>query len=147
MEEGTAQPSPPLPKLLADANSFSPTGVEFAAELYDFLVQDVKRDFPNVQNYVKVTLVEGTHASHLRCINVLTTIAANSLLTSFDTNLGGYALKVLRKHKVEVLTGVSVKEIEKGCLTLSTGKKIDFGLCVWSTGIGNLIPAHSKQQP
>ena len=38
----------------------SPTGVEFAAELYDFLEQDVRKDFPDVNKYVKVTLVEGS---------------------------------------------------------------------------------------
>eukprot|EP01087_Luapelamoeba_hula_P019438 TRINITY_DN6439_c0_g1_i1.p1 TRINITY_DN6439_c0_g1~~TRINITY_DN6439_c0_g1_i1.p1 ORF type:complete len:525 (+),score=63.93 TRINITY_DN6439_c0_g1_i1:72-1646(+) len=96
-----------------------PTGVEFAAELYDFLRQDVKRAFSEVQPYVRVTLVE----------------ASNNVLTAFDEKLAEYAKKTLQNHRVTVLTGISVREIEKGQLTLSNGDKLDFGLCVWSTGI------------
>lgn len=77
---------------------------------------------------------------YLWCISIpLTSFlsASNSLLTSFDSTLGAYAWRILKTHNVEILTGVAVKEIEKGLITLSNGQKMDFGLCVWSTGIGS----------
>lgn len=39
-----------------------PTGVEFAAELHDFVVEDLVKLYPMVKNFVKITLLEaGDH--------------------------------------------------------------------------------------
>lgn len=37
-----------------------PTGVEFAAELHDFVNEDVVKLYPMVQNFVKITVLEAT---------------------------------------------------------------------------------------
>lgn len=37
-----------------------PTGVEFAAQLHDFVSEDVVRLYPKVKDFVKITLVEAT---------------------------------------------------------------------------------------
>lgn len=37
-----------------------PTGVEFAAELHDFVNEDVVKLYPKVQEFVKITLLEAT---------------------------------------------------------------------------------------
>jgi NADH:ubiquinone reductase (non-electrogenic) len=39
-----------------------PTGVEFAAELHDFLVEDLVKLYPAVQKFVKITIIQsGEH--------------------------------------------------------------------------------------
>lgn len=39
-----------------------PTGVEFAAELHDFAIEDLAKLYPEVKNLVKITLLEaGDH--------------------------------------------------------------------------------------
>lgn len=39
-----------------------PTGVEFAAELHDFVIEDLANLYPNVKDFVKISLLEaGDH--------------------------------------------------------------------------------------
>lgn len=39
-----------------------PTGVEFAAELHDFVIEDLAKLYPNLKSYVTITLLEaGDH--------------------------------------------------------------------------------------
>lgn len=39
-----------------------PTGVEFAAELHDFVTEDLAKLYPTVKDYAKITLLEaGDH--------------------------------------------------------------------------------------
>lgn len=39
-----------------------PTGVEFAAELHDFVHEDISKLYPSLKEYVKITLLEaGDH--------------------------------------------------------------------------------------
>lgn len=39
-----------------------PTGVEFAAELHDFVIEDLAKLYPNLKDYVTITLLEaGDH--------------------------------------------------------------------------------------
>lgn len=39
-----------------------PTGVEFAAELHDFIIEDITKIYPSVKELVKITLIQsGDH--------------------------------------------------------------------------------------
>jgi NADH:ubiquinone reductase (non-electrogenic) len=39
-----------------------PTGVEFTAELHDFLVEDLVKIYPAIQDFVKITIIQsGEH--------------------------------------------------------------------------------------
>lgn len=39
-----------------------PTGVEFAAEMHDFLVEDLVKLYPAIQDFVKITIIQsGEH--------------------------------------------------------------------------------------
>eukprot|EP01090_Pellita_catalonica_P018821 TRINITY_DN619_c0_g1_i2.p1 TRINITY_DN619_c0_g1~~TRINITY_DN619_c0_g1_i2.p1 ORF type:complete len:440 (-),score=51.04 TRINITY_DN619_c0_g1_i2:459-1778(-) len=95
-----------------------PTGVEFAGELYDFLTSDIKRAFPEVTPFIKVSLVE----------------ASPSVLGSFNEALSTYAKKQLADHGVHLYTGISVKKVHGREIELSNGQVLRYGLCVWSTG-------------
>lgn len=97
-----------------------PTGVEFAAELHDFVTQDVRRWFPDMQDHVQITLLE----------------AKGEILTQFDAKLGAYAQRHFSRMRVTVRTESMVKEVREDSVILNTGEEIPCGLVVWSTGIG-----------
>jgi NADH:ubiquinone reductase (non-electrogenic) len=67
-------------------------GVEFAGTLADFLRGDLKRKYPELMPYVKVTLLQ----------------SAQSILTMFSASLQGQALKNFERTGVTVRTGVKV---------------------------------------
>ncbi|KAJ8908013.1 hypothetical protein NDN08_008112 [Rhodosorus marinus] len=103
-----------------------PTGCEFAAELTDFINQDVGRAYPNAFS----------GSTHL-WPRVILLEASGELLGAFDTSLRSYALRKLHKSgNCEVRLGAAVERVEPGVIVLKGGEKIRCGLVVWSTGIG-----------
>lgn len=44
-------------------------------------------------------------------------------------------MKTFQSRKIDVRTGVSVKEVRRHEIELTDGTIIPFGLCVWSTGL------------
>lgn len=95
-----------------------PTGVEFAAELSDFMHQDLRRLYPLLRQYVSITIVE----------------AGGHILNSFDASLQAYAEDKYRRNGIQVKTGLAVKKVEHRQFTLSDGTVLKFGLALWSTG-------------
>eukprot|EP01136_Pigoraptor_vietnamica_P010554 Opistho-1_new@48317 len=96
-----------------------PTGVEFAAELHDFVMQDVRRLLPGVQHGINVTLVE-----------------AQQILPSFDENLRKFAeQKMATREGMRLLRGQVVRVTDKD-VQLNDGTSLPAGLVVWSTGVG-----------
>ena len=96
-----------------------PTSVEFAAEVYDFLTEDVSRWYPELLPDINVKLIE----------------AGNHILGTFHSSLVEYTEKLFTSRSIEVISNVSVKEIKSNVAELSTGEVLPFGLMVWSTGI------------
>ncbi len=97
-----------------------PTGVEFAAELHDFVMQDVRRWYPDMEKRVEITLLE----------------ARGQILSQFDAKLGAYAQRHFGRMRVNIRTESMVKEVREDRVVLSTGEEISCGLVVWSTGLG-----------
>jgi NADH dehydrogenase FAD-containing subunit len=96
-----------------------PTSVEFAAELHDFIISDVRRFFPNINiDEIKINLIE----------------ASEHILGTFDNTLSSYTEKHFQRQKINLLLKSRVKEVKPGELHLVDGRVIPFGLCVWSTG-------------
>ncbi|KAK9843007.1 hypothetical protein WJX74_005543 [Apatococcus lobatus] len=95
-----------------------PTGVEFAGELTDFIQKDLHKIDPARASDIKVTLIE-----------------AVELLSAFDGRLREYASQRLTRRGIKIVKGL-VKEIRETDLTLDNGDKMEYGLCVWSTGVG-----------
>lgn len=96
-----------------------PTGVEASAEIYDFINQDLKKLFPREYLDVKITILE----------------AAGNVLSMFDENLQDYARKRFQRLSIKVKTGTKVKEIQKNCVILDDGSRIECGFVLWSAGI------------
>ncbi|MGB2867246.1 MAG: FAD-dependent oxidoreductase [Bacteroidota bacterium] len=100
-----------------------PTGVEFAAEMHDFLTEDLQKSYPDLagdEHIVRITLLE----------------AAEQILNSFDAVLSDYTRRLFQRQRIEVRTGSLVTKVEKNRILLKDGTVIPCGLIVWSTGVG-----------
>ncbi len=95
-----------------------PTGVEFAAELHDFLMKDLADAYPGVASRARIILLE----------------AGPSLLGAFDRTLAEYTSKRFRRARIEVRTQARVVNVGADHLDLHEGGGIPFGLLVWATG-------------
>ena len=109
-----------------------PTGVEFAAELYDLCMDDLARLFPDLAPLVRITLYD----------------VAPNILSMFDKSLSDYATTMYSRRGISVRTSSNIQELRKGlpgmndagneagCLTLKTKEEgeVGIGMCVWSTG-------------
>lgn len=95
-----------------------PTGVEFGAELYDFVKQDVTRLYVHERSNVRVTLIE-----------------ARQILPSFDEKLRTFAESKMRQRDQFELLQSSVTQVCADHIQLKDGEKLPCGLVVWSTGL------------
>jgi NADH dehydrogenase FAD-containing subunit len=109
-----------------------PTGIEFAAELHDLIHEDLKKIYPELMPFVRISLYD----------------VAPKVLPMFDQALAKYAMEVFARQGIEVCTehhlegirvadgtlgsahgGLSIKMKEYGA------EEIQAGLVVWSTGL------------
>ncbi|KAJ3151936.1 NADH:ubiquinone oxidoreductase [Geranomyces variabilis] len=99
-----------------------PTGVEYAAELYDFLQEDLASWYPELAPKIKITLVE----------------ALPHVLPSFSKELIDYTEKHFAEAKMKILSNTMVKEVKQKELIVQNPQKqiesIPYGLLVWATG-------------
>jgi len=99
-----------------------PTGIEYAAELRDFVQGDISKWYPELANKFKVLLVE----------------AMPSVLPMFSSKLVDYTMKTFKDNNIEVLTRHQVKDCgPKSVLVKAPSgedKEIPFGLLVWAAG-------------
>lgn len=116
-----------------------PTGVEFAAELRDFIEQDGPKYYPQLLKYVRIKVIE----------------ASKTVLAPFDEDLQNEAIKQLRRtitiddpevrnlipegfQLTELLLESSVKEVKENVIDLNDGTSLHYGLAVWAAGNGPL---------
>lgn len=114
-----------------------PTGIEFAAELRDFVEQDGPKYYPNLLKFVRIKVIE----------------ASNTILAPFDKSLQEEAVKQLQRQMilpspdvrqllperyelVELLLDSSVKEVGSNTIFLKDCFQIPYGLAVWAAGNG-----------
>ena len=95
-----------------------PTGVEFGAELYDFITEDVTRLFSQEKNLVRVTLIE-----------------ANEILPSFDRKLRTFAERKFKQRKNYEVLKSRVVEVGRDYVKVEDGTKLPCGMVLWSTGL------------
>ncbi|KAI8942382.1 hypothetical protein NX059_000457 [Plenodomus lindquistii] len=105
-----------------------PTGVEFAAELYDMLNEDLCKLYPRLlRNEISVHVIQSR--SHI--------------LNTYDEALSQYAETRFAHDSVDILTNSRVKEIQADKILFSQKddagkvitKEIPMGFCLWSTGV------------
>jgi NADH dehydrogenase len=105
-----------------------PTGVEFAAELFDLLNEDLTAHFPKIlRNEISVHLIQ----------------SRGHILNTYDEALSKYAEARFARDQVEILTNSRVKAVEKDKIIFTQKgpggetitKELPMGFCLWSTGV------------
>jgi NADH dehydrogenase len=105
-----------------------PTGIEFAAELYDMLNEDLCKFFPKLlRNEISVHVIQSR--SHI--------------LNTYDEALSQYAESRFAHDSVDILTNSRVKEVQAEKILFTqkdesgkvVTKEIPMGFCLWSTGV------------
>lgn len=98
------------------------TGIEYAAELHDFLIDDLRTWYPELADKVKISLVE----------------ALPSVLPQFSQKLIKYTESNFRKQDITIHTKTMVKEVREKELVVKAPddsiETIPYGLLVWATG-------------
>ena len=95
-----------------------PTGVEFAAELHDFIEEDVRKKYPGLENDIEVILIE----------------AGKTLLNSFDAKLSEYTMKVFKRQKINVRINSYITKVTDKEIFVNDGSHFNYGLLVWAAG-------------
>ncbi|KAF2477852.1 FAD/NAD(P)-binding domain-containing protein [Lindgomyces ingoldianus] len=112
-----------------------PTGIEFSAELYDIIKEDLARIYPELIPFHQITVYD----------------VADKVLPMFDANLADYAMDAFRRGGISIKTKHHVNELRKGppagsaskvddqnaCFTLNIKEQgeVGVGMVVWSTGL------------
>ena len=105
-----------------------PTGVEFAAELYDLLNEDLAKNFPKLlRNEISVHVIQ----------------SRGHILNTYDEALSKYAESKFAHEAVDVQTNSRVAEVQptrilysqKGENGETVQKELPMGFCLWSTGV------------
>jgi NADH:ubiquinone reductase (non-electrogenic) len=99
-----------------------PSGVEFAAELHDFIADDVAANYPEHAGKVRVTLVE----------------ALSHVLTTFDDKLIGETEKAMEHLHIGLELNSAVQQVDSKSLRVKkkdgTVKEMPYGVLVWVAG-------------
>lgn len=121
-----------------------PTGIEFSAEMHDVIEEDMRRIYPDLIKYAKITVYD----------------VAPTVLNMFDKRLSSYAMNHFKREGIDIKTSHHVEELRKGVpstfpqdqspehndslkdphntcytMTLQEDGEIGVGMCVWSTGL------------
>lgn len=97
-----------------------PTGVEFAAELNDFIHDDLSKYYPELVKLVRITVYD----------------VASRILGSFDHELADYAVKRFARERITISTGTKISAISEGAVELAgQSTPVKCGLVVWATGL------------
>ncbi|BFZ64364.1 NADH:ubiquinone oxidoreductase [Saitoella coloradoensis] len=103
-----------------------PTGIEFAAELADFLEEDLRRWYPEIKDDYQVTLIE----------------AMTNVLPMFSKKLIQYTEDTFAEQNITIHTKTMVKSVDEKYISVSVTQpdgtselqKIPYGLLVWAGG-------------
>ena len=95
-----------------------PTGVEFAAELHDFLEEDVKKKYPESVDKTEIILIEAT----------------DKILNSFDEKLSNYTLRHFSTKNIKVMINSYISKVSEKYIYLRNGKHLSYSLLVWTAG-------------
>jgi NADH dehydrogenase len=114
-----------------------PTGIEWSAELHDLIHEDMRKMYPDLVPYARITVYD----------------VASKVLPMFDERLSQYAMNHFKREGIAIKTRHHVQELRKGVPAALSGRKdildsstcytllvkeegeIGIGMCVWSTGL------------
>jgi NADH:ubiquinone reductase (non-electrogenic) len=105
---------------------------EAAAELHDYVAQNIASAYPKLEPYFKVTVIDSKDHIH----------------NYYDKSISAEMRRYFRRPALELVTNAKVTQLspneisytmkeaqgESPSSTVTTSHKLPFGLCVWSTG-------------
>ncbi|RHY92314.1 hypothetical protein DYB35_000917 [Aphanomyces astaci] len=94
-----------------------PTGIEFCAELYDFVNEDLTRLYPQVGQ-------------------IMSLIDAGEILSMFNASLRERAMRKIENRQSMRIIKHNCTEVKSNAVVLDTGEEIPCGLVVWTAGVG-----------
>lgn len=95
-----------------------PTGVRFAAELYDLLQKDLARIFPRLHNRTRVTVVD----------------SSPTLLSTYEEHLREHVQRVFHRRGIHFEPNAMVSRVTPTGVELKDGRSIEAGLVLWAVG-------------
>lgn len=107
------------------------TGIEFAAELNDFMMDDLRQHYPQLVADARITIVEAT----------------KEILSTFDERLRQYAANLFLRKNIGILTESVVVRVDERAVSLKDGAVLPYGLLLWSTGNGPALFVQSLTLP
>lgn len=137
---GTQSPSTATPLSDADKRELlhfaivggGPTGIEYAAELHDLIYDDLRKLYPDLMQFVRITVYD----------------VAPKVLPMFDQALADYAMKTFARNGIDVKTQHHLERVrladgylgaENGGLKIKIkeygDEEVGAGMVVWSTGL------------
>ncbi|KAK4700042.1 NADH:quinone reductase (non-electrogenic), partial [Phenoliferia sp. Uapishka_3] len=123
-----------------------PTGVEYAGELHDFLVEDLSKWFPDIAGRIKITLIEALpnvlpmFSKQLMSVLrfELTFFKKHFLTHQFSLACSDYTMSTFKENNIDIATKTMVQEVkEKVIIAKNENKELveyPYGLLVWATG-------------
>jgi NADH:ubiquinone reductase (non-electrogenic) len=102
-----------------------PTGVEVAAELRDFIKDNLSKTYPHFKDQkIKVSIVE----------------MGDKVLNTYDKAISEYAQNRFKREDIDVLTKHQVKQVNESSIEIldlenKETKVLPFGLCIWASGV------------
>jgi len=116
-----------------------PTGIEFAAELRDFVEQDVPKYYPALLKSVQIKVIEASSTVLAPFAKELQLEAINQMTRNVQIqDLEARQMLPPRFDLVELLLDSSVKEVTEKEIYLNNGNAIPYGIAVWAAGNGPL---------
>ena len=93
-------------------------GIEATAEIYDLWHEALKFVYAHLDGLVNITIHD----------------VADTVLSSFDSNLSEYAMSSLKAKKVEVKTSNHIERVEQDAIFTKEDGRLPYGLLLWATG-------------
>jgi len=104
-----------------------PTGVETAAEIQDFIDEDLAKYYPQLAPYMSVSLVQS--GDHL--LNTYSQVISERTAEAFQDQ----HIDVIFNSRVTAVTEKTVDVMDKSTKAV---RHVPYGTCIWSTGVGQL---------
>jgi NADH:ubiquinone reductase (non-electrogenic) len=100
-----------------------PTGVEVAAELYDLIVDDLSKLYPEqVQDF------------RIRVVDLM-----SHVLSTYDRKISNYTAETFKRNGIDLVLNSRVQGVSSDSVTVVDNDgnvtELPFGACVWATGI------------
>ena len=95
-----------------------PTGVEITAELDDLAHHELKDLYPEVAEYLKISIYD----------------VAPNILASYDRKLYEYANDAFKRRNIAIETNSRIERVDKGALYVKDKGRIPYGMLMWVTG-------------